>query len=262
MPCTSPHRLGSAGTVREDVAVGSIAVASLGAAEIVQNCAAFHQPPGAVPAEPYYRTSGVVLPDDQLSQMVRCHDAGVGERAPARPAHTNVSVRSRALRDHQLLANLKQHTPAEQVLEGINLTADSFYSSQGRVDSSFEDHNETLLQDVVQTYPKAVSLEMETFQLFHLAQLARPRGCIRATAAGACRGPAPATPAACGRRGSQCAHAKGCGRRPLLQPSSSPTAAPTSSSTRCWRGSASRRPAAPCWRPSPPARSDGHRLAA
>jgi len=69
--CPSLYRLGSAGTVREDVAVGSIAVASLGAAEIVQNCTAYHQPPGAVRTEPYYRTSGVVLPDDQLCQMVR-----------------------------------------------------------------------------------------------------------------------------------------------------------------------------------------------
>ena len=161
--------------------------------------------------------------------------------------------------DHQLLTNLKQHTPAEQVLEGINLTADSFYSSQGRVDSSFEDHNETLLQDVVQTYPKAVSLEMETFQLFHLAQLARPRGCIRAAAAGACCDRTPAIPAA--GAGADGARDQGVWESVSLQPSSLPTAAPTSLLTRCWRGSASRKPAARCWRPSPPTPCDGHCLA-
>ena len=74
----------------------------------------------------------------------------------------------------------------EQVVEGINITADSFYSSQGRIDPSFEDRNETLLHDLVAAFPTAVALEMETFQLFHLARLCRPVGSIRAAAAGLC----------------------------------------------------------------------------
>jgi uridine phosphorylase len=71
------------------------------------------------------------------------------------------------------------------VLEGVNFTADSFYSSQGRLDDSFADHNATLLDDLVRAQPQATSLEMETFQLFHLARLCRPPGAIRASAAGA-----------------------------------------------------------------------------
>jgi uridine phosphorylase len=53
---------------------------------------------------------------------------------------------------------------------GLNATCDSFYSSQGRRDENFRDCNSDLLSTISSTYPETVSLEMETFMLFHLAK--------------------------------------------------------------------------------------------
>lgn len=60
----------------------------------------------------------------------------------------------------------------ESVVEGVNVTADSFYSSQGRIDTRFEDGNTILFGEgglVVKNYPDAASMEMESFSLLHLA---------------------------------------------------------------------------------------------
>lgn len=57
-----------------------------------------------------------------------------------------------------------------KALQGLNVTADSFYSSQGRVSASFDDRNEQLLTTLTQQYPNALSLEMETFHLLDLAR--------------------------------------------------------------------------------------------
>lgn len=55
----------------------------------------------------------------------------------------------------------------------MDITGDSFYSSQGRIDSNFDDKNEILLDKLAELYPKAGSLQMETFQLFHLAKICK-----------------------------------------------------------------------------------------
>lgn len=47
----------------------------------------------------------------------------------------------------------------------MNATADSFYSTQGRIDPSFDDRNENLIDDLSSRYPDVVTLEMETFHL-------------------------------------------------------------------------------------------------
>ncbi|EAL66789.1 uridine phosphorylase [Dictyostelium discoideum AX4] len=53
---------------------------------------------------------------------------------------------------------------------GINASADSFYSSQGRIDPEFDDFNEQLIENIIDLYENKVNtLEMETFQLYHLA---------------------------------------------------------------------------------------------
>lgn len=48
---------------------------------------------------------------------------------------------------------------APQVNEGTNLTADSFYSSQGRADPSFNDENTQLIQDVLKKFPNAITMD-------------------------------------------------------------------------------------------------------
>lgn len=59
------------------------------------------------------------------------------------------------------------------VLEGVNVTADSFYSSQGRIDPNFDDVNTNLIGYLQSKYPRARTLEMETFQLLHLARCSK-----------------------------------------------------------------------------------------
>ncbi|KAL5501919.1 hypothetical protein ACEPAH_9180 [Sanghuangporus vaninii] len=64
--------------------------------------------------------------------------------------------------------------PATITDDAVNASADSFYSSQGR-QTSFPDHNETLLDDLIKEVPGVATLEMETFYLLHLASVWRPR---------------------------------------------------------------------------------------
>ncbi|ORX92097.1 purine and uridine phosphorylase [Basidiobolus meristosporus CBS 931.73] len=68
-----------------------------------------------------------------------------------------------------LTDELNQAFGEEKVHNGVNITADSFYSSQGRVDGNFVDANENLFEVIREELPTAVSLEMETFMLYHLA---------------------------------------------------------------------------------------------
>ncbi|CAG8542297.1 13686_t:CDS:2 [Gigaspora margarita] len=61
--------------------------------------------------------------------------------------------------------------PNSQIIQGLNATCDSFYSSQGRHDENFEDYNNGLIETIRTKYPEeAESLEMETFMLYYLAK--------------------------------------------------------------------------------------------
>ncbi len=61
----------------------------------------------------------------------------------------------------------------EHVHEGMDATADSFYSSQARHDAAFDDRNATLLADLHAAAPDVVTLEMESFHLMDLAECSR-----------------------------------------------------------------------------------------
>ena len=57
------------------------------------------------------------------------------------------------------------------VLKGVNVTADSFYSSQGRIDDrGFDDSNDGIIDAITSNYPGALTMEMESFTLLHLAK--------------------------------------------------------------------------------------------
>jgi uridine phosphorylase len=58
----------------------------------------------------------------------------------------------------------------DKVFTGLNATCDSFYSSQARKDDNFRDYNSNLISTITEIYPETISLEMETFMLFHLAK--------------------------------------------------------------------------------------------
>lgn len=58
----------------------------------------------------------------------------------------------------------------DTILTGVNVTAESFYSSQGRIDDKFDDDNDDVIASISSRYPNAMTLEMETFMLLHLAK--------------------------------------------------------------------------------------------
>jgi uridine phosphorylase len=61
------------------------------------------------------------------------------------------------------------------LVEGLNCTADSFYSTQGRLGTHFDDRNAELFRFLVAQHAQLKTLEMETFQLFHLAECSKER---------------------------------------------------------------------------------------
>jgi uridine phosphorylase len=79
-----------------------------------------------------------------------------------------------------LVAACTEHGGADGVVEGLDATADSFYSSQGRTGGHFEDGNEAVVEQLMAQHPQLVSLEMETFHLLDLARCSR--GSIKAAA--------------------------------------------------------------------------------
>lgn len=56
------------------------------------------------------------------------------------------------------------------VRTGMDATADSFYSSQGRTNKSFADNNESLVHRLEAAYPQLCCLQMETFHLLVSSQ--------------------------------------------------------------------------------------------
>jgi len=83
--------------------------------------------------------------------------------------------------EQKLQAALKEKEVASTIRTGLNVTADGFYATQGRRDPNFDDRNADLIDNVMERFPNASSMEMETFQLLHLA--ACSKGQIRASAA-------------------------------------------------------------------------------
>ncbi|CDJ67161.1 uridine phosphorylase, putative [Eimeria necatrix] len=62
--------------------------------------------------------------------------------------------------------HIASHDP-DSVFEGLNVSAETFYSCQAREDQLFRDENESLLETLVRC--GAQTMEMETHQLLHLA---------------------------------------------------------------------------------------------
>jgi len=127
-------RFGSCGTIK-DIETGSIAVAT-GAFMISRNYDYFTNDDEASP----YLISDACDADKELQEI--------------------------------LYKNLIKECENDKikVVKGLNGSADSFYSSQARSDSNFVDSNEHLFDDIKKKHPKCITLEMETFGLFHLAK--------------------------------------------------------------------------------------------
>lgn len=130
-------RLGSCGTPREDIQIGTVVVA-------------------------------------KESYMIRTNYSAYADETSSEESHFMISqpIAANNALHAALVKTLKVQTRTTfPVLEAKDATADSFYGSQGRVDPAFDDHNENLIQRIISLHPDTGSLQMETFHLFHLARL-------------------------------------------------------------------------------------------
>lgn len=127
-------RLGTCGALRPPARLGSFMIASPGAVCVRRDPDAWTHADGRA----HYTVSSPVPASPQLVQ--------------------------------QLLAACSDQVGPDLVVQGLNATADSFYSSQGRTGPHFQDFNNNLIEDMLARYPNLVSLEMETFHLLDLAR--------------------------------------------------------------------------------------------
>ncbi|KAF4034005.1 Phosphorylase superfamily [Phytophthora infestans] len=153
-------RFGTCGVVREEVPPGSVVVSGKGSVMVTRNPDAFF--PDAT-GEEYFRVSRVMPSSPVLSKALR---AAMNDKLSALRAEPTIA----SCCDRDMI----------NVLDGLNATACSFYSSQGRLDSAFDDRNKELVESLVKSHQDLYTVEMETFHLLDLAQ--RSRGSIRATA--------------------------------------------------------------------------------
>jgi uridine phosphorylase len=132
-------RLGSCGTPHDDITVGSLVVANDSFC-ITINYDAYHQKDRSKSTPHYFNLTSPIKPDSTLHQA--------------------------------LVATLnKESNGTFPVVEATDATADTFYGSQGRIDDKFDDRNEALIDTLMDIHPNTGSLQMETYQLFHLAKL-------------------------------------------------------------------------------------------
>ncbi|KAI9336293.1 nucleoside phosphorylase domain-containing protein [Obelidium mucronatum] len=136
-------RFGSCGSISPEAKVGMVAVAT-GSACATRNYNHFDGviKPKGTKSKPYL-ISRVVQPDIQLSK--------------------NLHIK------------IASSVGASNTVMGLNVTADSFYSSQARVDPRFADENQSLIEGILKEHKDAITLEMESFMLLHLASCAGRR---------------------------------------------------------------------------------------
>lgn len=128
-------RLGTCGTPRKDVPIGSVVVADRSYG-VTTNYDAYH----TANRGPYFSFSHPLDPDESLHK-------------------------------HLVTYLKKQAADRFPIIEASDATTDSFFSSQGRLDGNFDDRNAFLIDEVQERYPETGSIQMETFHLFHLAKL-------------------------------------------------------------------------------------------
>lgn len=104
---------------------------------------------------------------------------------PSDPTTEAYRLSNRVTADSQLTAAVKEKLIAvlgdENVAEGVDITADYFYDTQGRTGTHFEDYNEGLIERLQRDEPEASNLQMETFKLLQLAGASK--GSIKAAGA-------------------------------------------------------------------------------
>lgn len=189
-------RLGTCGGIGYRAEVGNVVVASEGAVIVQRNWDFFERwygetevdvdeeklemdawdnfQNGAGDGQGPYRVSKVCPADKELSSWVNI------------PVIYLFHLILEVLRNPQLQSCLANHLPPSTIRTGLNVTGDSFYSSQGRYDPTFHDLNKTIVRQITTLLPTAEIMEMETFVLLHCAQTARryPKSAINGETSG------------------------------------------------------------------------------
>jgi uridine phosphorylase len=146
-------RLGSCGTPHDNIAIGTLVVAEESYC-ITTNYEGYHQKTGSESVFDYFNLTMPIKPEASLHQAL-------------------------------VKALENQSNGSFPIVEAVDATADSFYSSQGRIDRKFDDRNQSLIDSIMALHPSTGSLQMETYHLFHLAKLnefAKVDGPIRVAA--------------------------------------------------------------------------------
>lgn len=69
-----------------------------------------------------------------------------------------------------IMKTFHEDLPEYKTISGTTFSADTFYGSQGRIDDSFVNNNENLIQKVLETDQNALNFEMEAFVFAFLAE--------------------------------------------------------------------------------------------
>ncbi|KAG8998130.1 hypothetical protein FRB94_007186 [Tulasnella sp. JGI-2019a] len=142
-------RLGSCGGLLEDLPVGSLTV-----------------PRTAVAITRNYDYDFTAPEDDRMlsSSSVEDHPYRI-----SRPVDGNRQLRESLV---EFLDTTRDAQTKTAIVRGdvVNAACDGFYGSQGRK-TSFPDHNEHLLEALMQRVPGVATLEMESHHLYHLASI-------------------------------------------------------------------------------------------
>jgi uridine phosphorylase len=164
-------RFGTCGLLQPEVAVGGVVVASIGSVLIMRNPDAFLLPTTSITTTTATTTTVATDAVDD-SKAVTPPPLPYLVFAP-QPSDPALSL--------ALVNELSTELGPARVSQGMNASACSFYSSQGREDILFDDRNMDVLDTLRAQHPSLLSMEMETFQLFALANASR--GTVRAAAA-------------------------------------------------------------------------------
>jgi uridine phosphorylase len=142
-------RFGTCGGISDDAPAGKIVVATGGSGYVTRN------------------------PDAFLSYYTADAREAIASNHAITPYVMHVVAPSNSTLSTAVSTELISALGEECVKAGSNVTADSFYSSQGRIDDNFDDGNKDLIASILSSYPDAKTLEMETFMLLHLARCSK-----------------------------------------------------------------------------------------
>jgi uridine phosphorylase len=169
-------RFGTCGTLDANLPIGSIAIADR--ALLVQRV-----PDSFESDVPETKTEGNQEEKKDEKEKQKEERARNGQKG--RTVREYYSISGWAPADPSLTKLLETHirgeVGAERTVLAGNASCDSFYGSQARHDPGFRDEEDGLLERLAAHGVR--TLEMETFQLFHLARVARVPGSIRTAAA-------------------------------------------------------------------------------